>query len=372
MLGPTLGGWITDTYSWRWIFFVNVPVGIFAVILNFILVEDPPWEKAKQKRKTRGIDYIGLSLITVGLGCMQVMIDKGEDWDWFGSERIRVLAVLAFLGIGGAIAWMLTAKKPIVNLDVFKDKNFTLGCVFIGAMGAILYASSVIIPQFAQSELGYTATLSGLILSPGGIVVIILIPIVGQLMNRIQTRYIVMFGFFLMGCALFYSGGLVPNIDFRTLVYMRSAQTAALGFLFVPISTIAYLTLPLRYRSDGAALFSMFRNVFGSIGISLSSAEVTQRTQIDQAQLSKFMTPLHAGYNEYMATAQATIMALGRAPSTVESVAQGQLYQTYLKQAATLAYANVFMYASVVAFCVVPFCFLISKKTASGGGGGGH
>ena len=372
VLGPTLGGWITDTYSWRWIFFVNVPVGIFAVVVNFILVEDPPWEKAKQKRKTRGIDYIGLSLISVGLGCMQVMIDKGEDWDWFGSPIIRTLAVLAFLGIGGAIVWLLTAKKPIVNLDIFKDKNFALGCVFIGAMGAILYASSVIIPQFAQTELGYTATISGLILSPGGLVVIVLIPIVGQLMTRIATRYIVMFGFFLMGCALFYSGGLVPSIDFKTLVYMRSAQTAALGFLFVPISQIAYLTLPLRYRSDGAAIFSMFRNVFGSIGISLSSAMVTERTQIDQANLQKFMTPLHPGYNEYLAKAQATITALGNAPSMVETVATGQLYQTYLKQAATLAYANVFMYASVIAFCVVPFCFLITKKTASGGGGGGH
>jgi DHA2 family multidrug resistance protein len=372
VLGPTLGGWITDTYSWRWIFFVNVPVGIFAVVINLILVEDPPWEKAKQKRKTRGIDYIGLSLISLGLGCLQVLVDKGEDWDWLGSPIIRTLAVLSFLGIGGAIVWLLTAKKPIVNLDIFKDKNFALGCLFIGAMGAILYASSVLIPQFAQTELGYTATVSGLILSPGGIVVIVLIPIVGQLMTRIQTRYIVMFGFFLMGCALFYSGGLVSYIDFKTLVYMRSAQTAALGFLFVPISQIAYLTLPLRYRSDGAAIFSMFRNVFGSIGISISSAMVTERTQIDQANLQKFMTPLHAGYNEYLQKAEATIMTLGRAPSTIETVATSQLYQTYMKQAATLAYANVFMYASVIAFCVVPFCFLISKKTASGGGGGGH
>ena len=372
VLGPTLGGWITDTYSWRWIFFVNVPVGIFAVVINYFLVEDPPWEKAKQKRKTRGIDYIGLSLISLGLGCMQVMVDKGEDWDWFGSPIIRTLALFAFLGIGGAIVWLLTAKRPIVNLDIFKDKNFALGCLFIGAMGAILYASSVLIPQFAQTELGYTATVSGLILSPGGVVVIVLIPIVGQLMTRIQTRYIVMFGFFLMGCALFYSGGLVSYIDFKTLVYMRSAQTAALGFLFVPISQIAYLTLPLRYRSDGAAIFSMFRNVFGSIGISISSAMVTERTQIDQANLQKFMTPLHAGYNEYLQKAEATIMTLGRAPSTIETVATSQLYQTYMKQAATLAYANVFMYASVIAFCVVPFCFLISKKTASGGGGGGH
>ena len=247
-----------------------------------------------------------------------------------------------------------------------------MGCIFIGAMGAILYASSVVIPQFAQQELGYTAYVSGLILSPGGVVVICLIPIVGQIMKRVQTRYVVMMGFTIMGCALFFSSFLVPNIDYKTLVEMRSAQTAALGFLFVPISTIAYLTLPLRLRSDGAALYSMFRNVMGSVGISLSTAMITQRTQANQAQLSKFMTPLHQPYNVYVADAERTIRSFGRAASTAHQAAVSQLYQTYMKQAAVLAYSNVFLYASVVAFLVVPFCLLISKKTAAGGGGGGH
>ena len=297
-------------------------------------------------------------------------MDKGEDWDWFGSLAIRVLAVLAFLGIFGAIAWLLTANKPIVNLDVFKDKNFATGCILIGTMGMILYASSVIIPQFAQQQLSYTALVSGMILSPGGIVVIILIPIVGQIMKRVQTRYIVMFGFAVMGFALLFSSGLVPNIDFKTLVLMRSAQSAALAFLFVPISQIAYLTLPQHLRSDGAALYSMFRNVFGSIGISVSTALVTQRTQVDQAQLSKFMTPFHQPYNTYISDAEQTLRNMGRAASTVHQAAVGQIYQTYMKQAAVLAYSNVFLYASVVAFLVVPFCLLISKKTASGGGGG--
>ena len=239
-------------------------------------------------------------------------------------------------------------------------------------MGAILYASSVVIPQFAQQELGYTATISGLILSPGGVVVIVLIPIVGIIMKRVQTRYIVMFGFSVMGFALLYSSGLVPSIDFNTLVYMRSAQTAALAFLFVPISQIAYLTLPQRLRSDGAALYSMFRNVFGSVGISMSTALITQRTQVDQAQLSKFMTPFHQPYNTYISQAEQTFRNMGRAASTVHDAAVGQIYQTYLKQASVLAYSNVFLYASVIAFCVVPFCLLISKKTAAGGGGGGH
>ena len=370
VLGPTLGGYLTINYGWRWIFFVNIPVGIFAVIVNFFVVQDPPWEKAKQSRRRHGIDYIGLGLISLGLGCLQVMLDRGEDDDWFGSRFIVTMAVLAFVGVFGAIAWLLTAKRPIVNLDVFKDKNFAMGCVLIGTMGMILYSSAVIIPQFSQEVLGYDAYKSGLILSPGGLVVIVLIPIVGQIQKRVQTRYIVMFGFFLMGAALLYSSGLVPDIDYKTLVIMRSAQTAALGFLFVPISSIAYLTLPRKVQSDGAALFSMFRNVLGAVGISMSAALVTERSQADQAHLSKFMTPLHNGYNVYIQRSEAALRSLGTAQANVHTVAVSHTYQTYLRQAQVLAYGNVFLYTSVIAFLVVPFCFLISKKTAAGGGGG--
>ncbi len=372
VLGPTLGGYLTINYGWRWIFFVNIPVGIFAVIVNFFVVQDPPWEKAKQKRKVRGIDYIGLSLITLGLGSLQVMLDRGEDDNWFGSRFITTMGVLAFLGIFGAICWLLTAKKPIVNLEVFKDKNFTMGCVLIGAMGMILYSSAVIIPMFSQQVLGYDAYSSGLILSPGGIVVIILIPIVMRIMKYVQTRYVVMFGFTLMGIALLYSAGLVPQIDFRTLVLMRSAQTAALGFLFVPISQIAYLTLPRKYRPDGAALFSMFRNVLGAVGISASSALVIERTQADQAHLSTFMSPLSNGYNNLVQQTEAGLRSLGRAPAALHDQAVSHTFQTYRIQAQVLAYSNVFLYTSVLAFMVVPFCFFISKKKASGGGGGAH
>ncbi len=247
-----------------------------------------------------------------------------------------------------------------------------MGCVLIGAMGMILYASAVLIPQFSQQQLGYTALLSGLILSPGGIVVIILIPIVGQLMKVLQTRWIVMIGFTIMGFALIYSSNLVPDINYGTLVLMRSFQTAALGFLFVPISTIAYLTLPQTMRSDGAALFSMFRNVGGAIGISLATALVTERRQADQAHLSGFMTPLNQGYNMLIQQSEQSLRTLGRAAGSVHDQAVSHTYQTYLNQAAVLAYNNVFQYSAVVAFCVVPLCFFISKKKASGGGGGGH
>jgi DHA2 family multidrug resistance protein len=369
ILGPTLGGIITDNATWRWVFFINVPIGIIAVFLNSILVEDPPWEKNK---RSRGVDYIGLSLITIGLGCLQVMMDRGEDEDWFGSSFIVTMALLAFLGIVGAVLWLLVAKNPIVNLDVFKDRNFTGGCLMIGAMGAILYASAVIVPVFAQQILGYTATWSGLILSPGGVVVILLIPIVGRLMKVMQTRVVIAIGFFIMGCALVYSSKLVPNIDFTTLVLMRSFLTAGLAFLFVPISTVVYLTLPRNLRGDGAALYSMFRNVFGSIGISASTALVQQRSQVEQSYLSQWLSPFHQPYNALVAKYERALAALGHNSGSLHEIAVGRVYRDFMTQVAVLAYSDVFFLLAIVAFAVVPFCFLLSGKTASGGAGAAH
>jgi len=359
VLGPTLGGYITDQASWRWIFFLNIPVGIIAVFLVSILVEDPPWEKNK---RSRGIDYIGLSLITLGLGTLQIMMDRGEDEAWFESNFICLMALLAFLGILGAIGWLLIARKPIVDLSVFTDRNFAAGCMMIGATGAILYASAVVIPQFAQQTLNYTATWAGLVLSPGGVAVIVLIPLVGRLMTVLQTRYVIALGFLIMGFALIFSSGLAPNIDFGTLVMMRTFQTAALAFLFVPISTVAYLTLPRELNGDGTALFAMFRNVFGSIGISLSTAEITQRSQVHQTYLSQWASPFHQPYQALIATYEQTLRAMGRAGATVHDVAIGRIYQMYRIQATVLAYSDVFYYFAIVAFVMVPFCLLLSSK----------
>jgi DHA2 family multidrug resistance protein len=366
VLGPTLGGYITDNFNWRWIFFANLPVGIIAVFFVSVLVEDPPWHT----RISRRVDYIGLSLITLGIGCLQIMMDRGEDLDWFGSPFIRIMAILAILGILGAIGWLLIAKNPIVDLDVFRDKNFAMGSVCIGATGAVLYSGAVVIPLFTQSILGYTATWAGLILSPGGIAVILLIPVVGQLMRVIQTRFIIAAGFFIMGCAFVYSSRLAVNIDFKTLVMMRSAQTAGLAFLFVPISTIAYATLPRELNGDATAFFTMFRNVFGSIGISISNAMIIERTQIHQSYLARWASPFHQPFNELIARSERTLTAMGHPASAVHDIAVGQAYQAFRAQAAVLAYSDVFLLAGVVAFAVVPVCFFLSGK--KGGAGAAH
>ncbi|MEI9424113.1 DHA2 family efflux MFS transporter permease subunit [Mesorhizobium sp. Cs1299R1N1] len=370
ILGPTLGGFITDQWSWPWIFFINVPVGIFAVVVNSILVEDPPWVKS---RKRRGLDYVGLSLITVGLGGLQIMMDRGTDDDWFGSSAIIVMALLAFLGIAGAIGWLLIARKPIVNLDVFRDRNFAGGSALIAATGCILYASAVVIPQFAQQVLGYTATWAGLILSPGGVVIILLIPIVGRLLIIIQARFVIAAGFLIMGSALLFSSHLAPNIDFSTLVIMRSLQTAGLAFLFVPISTITYSTLPRELSGDGAALFSMLRNVFGSIGISAATSLVTEQSQVRQSYLSEWASPFHQPYNALVAQYERALEAVGHPAGIAHEMAVGGVYQSFRSQVAVLAYSDVFLFFSCLAFLAVPFClFLSGKMVASGGVGAGH
>jgi MFS transporter, DHA2 family, multidrug resistance protein len=364
VLGPTLGGYITDTFNWRWVFLINVPVGIAAVFFASILVEDPPWLKRQSER----IDFVGLFLIALGLGCLQVMLDRGEDEDWFGSQFIEIMALLAALGILGAVSWLLIEKRPIVNLNVFKDKNFALGCLFIAATGGTLYAGAVVIPQFAQSVVGYTATWAGLILSPGGIVVILLIPIVGGLMKIAQTRFVIGAGFFIMGWAFFYSSQLTPDIDFKTLVIMRAAQTAGLAFLFVPISTVAFATIPRELNGDATALYTMLRNVFGSVGISLASAMIIERTQVHQSYLAQWATPLHQAFNELVTAYQRALIAMGHAASAAREMALGRAYQVYQRQAEILAYSDVFYYVSLVAFAVVPLCFLLSDAKGSSGG----
>ncbi len=366
IIGPTLGGWITDHYSWRWVFLINIPVGIGAVFAVGALVEDPPWV-VRDRSTLRDADYIGLSLIAIGLGSLQVMLDRGEENDWFTSGFILTFAILAAIGILGAITWLLYTDRPVVDLHVFKDRNFAIGTIVIAAIGAILYSSAVLIPQLAQQGLGYTATLAGLLLSPGAVLTVLLIPFVGRLLPHVQTRFIIAFGFFSMGCALAYAHRLVPDVDFRTLAIMRAAQTFALAFLFVPNSTITYSTIPKELNGDASALYTMMRNIAGSFGISLGTALVVSRTQIRHAYLADHLSPLDPGYQQTLAQITQSLHNQGWDPSQVAATARGLMNQMLNAQASILAYTDVFAACAVLAFCVVPICFLFRGSKAGGG-----
>ncbi len=369
VVGPTLGGWITDNYSWRWIFLINVPVGVLTFFSVMRLVEDPPWVVREHKEGDKSVDYIGLGLIALGLGSLEVMMDRGEDWDWFGSPIIRICAFLAFAGILGAIGWLLYTKKPVVNIRVLADRNLAVGTLMIFGVGAILYSSAVMIPQLAQQQLGYTATLAGLILSPGALMIVMLIPIVGKvLLPNVQTRYVIAFGFFSMGVALVYCMRLTPNPDFWTLTLMRAAQTFGLAFMFVPISTIAFTTIPKEMNGDASALFTMARNIAGSVGISAATAAIVERTQAHRSYLADNLSPFNQNYQNLLTQYQDTLRDFGHSAAG----AVGSINLLLTSQATILAYIDVFKYCAIAAFCIVPLAFLFRPSVSGGGAPGGH
>ena len=368
VLGPTLGGFITDSTSWRWIFLINVPFGILCFVGVAALVDDPPWAV----RRSRPIDMIGLGLITLGIGALQVMLDRGEDADWFGSNMIRGFALLAAIGLLGATAWLLLARHPVVNMRVLADRNFAVGCIMISATMAVLYSSAVALPLMAQTVFGYTSTLAGYILSPGAVALLLLIPIIGKVMPLVQTRVLVFIGFLLMGGGLLYSRVLTPQLDFNHLIWLRIAQSVGLAFLFVPISTISYTTLPPPQRGDAVALNVMFRNLAGSIGIAVSTAMVTSRAQVNMAYLSRHLTPLDQPYVQLLNRDVQQLIAMGHSAQSATGTAMGLIYQTLRTQASVLAYSDLFGLAAAMAFAAAPLAFLFSGVKGAMRPSGGH
>lgn len=368
VLGPVVGGYLTDTYSWHWIFLINIPIGIVTLLGVLQYVEEPP-EVEKEKKTAPPFDYTGVFFIALALGCLEVGVDRGEDYDWLGSNFIRIMFLLSACGFVFGITYLLYARNPIVNLRVFKDRNFSLGSLQIAMMGFVLYASAVLIPQFAQQQLGYNATWAGLVLAPGAVVLTMLIPIAGKIMDVVPTKYIIASGGFALGAALLYSMNLVPDLDFKHLVFYRAAQTAGLALLFVPISTIAYATIPRAWNGDATALFSMARNVFGGIGISVSTALVQDHMQIRQSHLVQHMTPTNQPYNVLLEQVQQALVDAGQSVASAAQMAPGQVYQMLQGQAAVLAYNDVFLITACMSFLMIPTALLMSGiKTKSSGG----
>ncbi len=368
VLGPVVGGYLTDEYSWHWIFLINVPIGTLTCFGIMSLVQktaDEDHEKATAPR----FDYLGLMFITFALGCMELAADRGEDYDWLGSNFIRLMVLLSVCGYVFGIVYLLRVRDPIVNLRVFADRNFALGWFSIAVMGFVLYASAVLIPQFAQQQLGYTATWAGLVLTPGAVVLVILIPIAGKVLNLVPVKYIIAIGGVALCAALIFSRNLVPRIDFFDLALFRGAQTAALALLFVPISTAAYSTIPKELNSDAAALFSMARNVFGGMGISISTALVIEHQQIRQAHMVEHLTPVDQPYNVLLQQVQQAAISQGFSRQEAMLTAPGQVFQMLREQVAVLSYNDVFLITAVLSLLMTVAGLMMSnvRPKASGG-----
>ncbi len=365
ILGPTLGGVITDHFSWRWIFYINVPVGITAAFLVWKMVEnDTP--RAETGGAPR-VDYIGLGLVSLGLAAMQLVLDKGQQDDWFSSPFILGWTLTCALSLSIAVVWLWGQKNPIIDLSLFKNRSFSLSCLLIFLVGFVLFGGSTLLPLMLQSQFGYTATLAGMILSPGGIAVIFLMPLSGKLIGKVQARFMIFVGLGLAAFGMFHTMRFTPQTDFNSFMWMRITQVIGLPFLFIPISTLAFSDIPREKSNKASALFALFRNVGGSVGIATALTYVTRHQQIHQHFLASHLVPGSLGYEQYLSTIQAHIKNSHEALRNIN--------HTLEVQATLLGYADTFaLFGLLLTGALVAAVLLLpaNRPRAKAAAAGGH
>ncbi len=367
-IGPTLGGWITDNYTWRWIFFINIPVGILAFILVTRLVEDPPWIKADPS-KLRNMDYMGLAFLTISMGGMQIMLDKGEENDWFASGFIRFFAFLFVGGIIGLVVWEWRQKNPLINLKLFRFKNFAICCFLMMLVGGVLNANTVLQPQFMQQLLGYNATTAGLALTAGGIALVIVMPMAGFATGKISARTLAVAGF-IMFIVTFRYAAYVTNLQmsFAQASWLRVVQMLPLPFCFISITNAAYVGMPKEESNQVAGLINFVRNLGGSIMIAITNAQVTSRSLWHQQHLQSAM---QSGSDAFAQRSQAlTGFFAGTFGSPNSSgLALASIYNQLNQQAQMQGYQDVYMELSWMSFFLVFMAFMLNANRPGQGPG---
>jgi DHA2 family multidrug resistance protein len=360
-IGPWLGGYITDSFSWRWIFYINVPVGIVSLVLTSILVSDPPYMKRTSAKRGFRIDYIGIGLISLGLGSMQIILDKGQRDDWLSSNFIRVFFAFMVVGIISAILWELRAKEPVVDLRMLKDRNFAIATMAMFFLGFVLYSSTVLIPQLLQQMLGYTAELAGKALSPGGAVIMCMMPVVGLLVSRVDTRILITFGCIVCASALFVMAGWDLGLDYGHAVRARMLQSFGLAFLFIPINVAAFAYVPREKTNMGTGIINLARNIGASVGIATVTTMLQRRAQVHQAQLLDRVNDYSLSYRNMFNGLQTKMVSAGSSMGLAASQAQTMIYNTVQRQAAMMSFIDCFKLLGVVFFAVIPILLLMKK-----------
>ena len=372
-IGPTLGGWITDNFSWRWIFFINIPVGILAFVLVTRLVEDPPWIKPDRSR-LRNMDYLGLSFLTIAMSGMQIMLDKGEEDAWFASNFIRFFAVL-FIGGMVALLWReWVHKNPLINIRLFRYKNFAICCFLMMLVGGVLNANTVLQPQFLQLLLGYTATNAGLALTAGGIALVIVMPFAGWATGKFPARYLTMIGFVLFALSFYYAAyATTLNMSFAAASWLRVIQMVPIPFCFISITTAAYVGLPKEDSNQVSGLINFARNIGGSILIAVTNAQVTSRAMWHQQHLQTDMVPGSPGFQSHVG-ALTGFFTNGFGAANGKSMALATIYNQLNQQAQMQGYQDVYMELAYMSIFLIFLAFLLSKNRpgAAPGGGGMH
>jgi DHA2 family multidrug resistance protein len=366
-IGPWLGGWITDNYSWRWIFYINIPVGIISLLLTSILVSDPPYMKRSKVKEGFRIDYIGIGLISLGLGSMQIILDKGQREDWLASGFIRFFLVTMVVGVVAGIIWEFREKNPVVDLRMLKDRNFAIATIAMFFLGFVLYSSTVLIPQLLQSLLGYTAELAGLALSPGGAVIMLMMPVVGILVSKVDTRYLITFGCAVSATALFVMAGWNLTLDYKHAVLGRMLQSFGLAFLFIPINVAAFAFVPKEKTNMGTGIINLARNIGASVGIATVTTLLERRTQVHESQLMEHVNVYSSAYRNMLNGFKTVLVSAGHSTTDATVRAQGMIAALVQKQAAMLAFVDNFKMLGVVFLIVIPVLLMLKRPKALSG-----
>jgi len=367
-VGPMLGGWITDNYSWRWIFFITLPVVSLALYLTYTLVEDPPFLRRIKSGGIR-VDYIGISMLALGVGSLQVVLDKGQEDDWLGSHFITTLAITAAVCLITLVIWEWFRKEPIIDVHMFKSFNFAAASLMMFMMGFMLFSTLVLIPEFLQTLMGYTAELAGLVLSGGGLVLLTMMPITGRLTSKVQAKYLIALGWLCLAVGLFYSAHRTDLfISFRFAMWLRIAQVVGIGFLFVPITAAGYIGVPPEKGNSVSGIINFMRNIGGSIGTSLVTTLIVRRSQYHQQILVGHVTPDTPEFRSALHALSSEIAHSGLRAADAHNQAIARFYGLVNQQARALSYMDTFWILG--ALCSVMFVLAFFLKRNDPGAGG--
>ena len=367
-IGPTLGGWITDNFSWRWIFYINIPVGILAFFLVTRLVEDPPWIKP-DRSGLRNMDYLGLGFLTIAMGGMQIMLDKGEENDWFASSFIRFFAFLFVFGMIGLIIREWRIKNPLINVKLFRHKNFAICCLLMMLVGGVLNANTVLQPQFTQQLLGYTATTAGLALTAGGIALVVVMPLAGYATSKLSARTLAVCGFILFVVSFRIAAEVTTlQMSFAQASWLRVIQMLPIPFCFISITNAAYIGLPREESNQVAGLINFARNIGGSILIAVTNAQVTSRAMWHQQHLQQDMVPGSIGYQLHLQSLTGFLGGRFGSPNS-SGLALASIYNQLNQQAQMQGYQDVYMELCWMSVVLILCAFLLSKNRPGAGPG---